>query len=427
MDHKYYSDYLNILREELVPAMGCTEPIAIAYAAASARALLGRMPDRVKVAVSGNLIKNAMGVTVPNTEGMRGIEAAVAAGIVAGDESRKLECIASVSAAELVKLREYLGRGIIAVELCDSELAFDCTVSVEASEESALVRIANSHTNIVHRERNGVTVSDIPICSEREDGLSSHDSLTVEDIVGFAEEVRLSEVEDILLRQIECNSAIAEEGLRGSWGACIGQTLLKCSGESLVNRAKARAAAGSDARMNGCAMPVVILSGSGNQGMTASLPVITYAEAQKRSREELLRALVVSDLCTIHLKTYIGRLSAFCGAVCAGAGAGAGICFLEGGRVREISHTIVNALGISSGIVCDGAKASCAGKIALAVEAGILGWEMFKNGGKQFYSGEGIITKGVENTIRNVGILGHDGMRSTDRTIMELMLKRRLC
>lgn len=424
MDCKLYNAYLNILREELLPAMGCTEPIALAYAAASARALLGKMPERVQVEVSGNLIKNAMGVTVPNTDGMRGIEAAVAAGIVAGNEKKKLECIADVDDGDRDNIRAYLAKSIITVELCESDLAFDCTVKVEANGENALIRMANAHTNIVHREKNGEIISDTPVSCESEDGMSSHECLTVENIIKFAEEVELSDVEPILARQIECNSAISSEGLKNPWGACIGQTLLNCAGDSLMNRAKARAAAGSDARMNGCAMPVVILSGSGNQGMTASLPVITYAEEQKRSREELLRALVVSDLCTIHLKTYIGRLSAFCGAVCAGAGAGAGICFLEGGRVREVSHTLVNALGISSGIVCDGAKASCAGKIALAVEAGILGWEMFKNGGKQFYSGEGIITKGVENTIRNVGILGHDGMKATDRTIMDIMLKK---
>ena len=424
MDCKLYSAYLNILREELLPAMGCTEPIALAYAAASARALLGMIPNKVSVLVSGNLIKNAMGVTVPNTDGMKGIEAAVAAGIVAGDETKKLECIASVNDADRENIRAYLARNIITVELCESELAFDCTVKVEAEGESALIRMANAHTNIVHREKNGEVISDTPVTCESEDGMSSHECLTIENIIQFAQEVELSDIEDILSRQIECNSSISAEGLQNPWGACIGQTLLKCAGDSLINKAKARAAAGSDARMNGCAMPVVILSGSGNQGMTASLPVITYAEEQGRSREELYRALVVSDLCTIHLKTYIGRLSAFCGAVCAGAGAGAGICFLEGGRVREVSHTLVNALGISSGIVCDGAKASCAGKIALAVEAGILGWEMFKNGGKQFYSGEGIITKGVENTIRNVGILGHDGMKATDRTIMDIMLKK---
>ena len=423
MDQKLYSAYLNILREELLPAMGCTEPIAIAYAAASARALLGKMPERVQVSVSGNLIKNAMGVTVPNTDGMRGIEAAVAAGVVAGNAKKKLECIAAVNDGDRENIRAYLAKNIITVELCESELAFDCTVRVEADGENALIRMANAHTNIVHREKNGEVISSTPVRCESEDGMSSHECLTVENIIEFAEAVELSEVEDLLSRQIECNTAISREGLTNPWGACIGQTLMAVAGDNIMNRAKARAAAGSDARMNGCAMPVGILSGSGNQGLTASLPVITYAEEQNRSREELLRALVVSDLCTIHLKTYIGRLSAFCGAVCAGAGAGAGICYLEGGRMREVAHTLVNALGISSGIVCDGAKASCAGKIALSVEAGILGWEMFKNG-KQFYSGEGIVTKGVETTIRNVGILGHDGMKATDKTIMDIMLRK---
>ncbi len=427
MDRELYRSYLTILREELVPAMGCTEPIAIAYASASARAMLGALPERIEVVVSGNLIKNAMGVTVPNTDGLKGIEAAVAAGVVAGVDEKRLECIASVTQEDIERIRDYLARDNISVELCDSALAFDCTVKVYCGSESAAVRIANAHTNIVHREKNGECIVDIPVDSESVDGMTSHDVLSVEGIIDFALSVDIGDVEDILDRQIEYNSDIAKEGLESNWGASVGKTLLALSGDNILNRAKAYAAAGSDARMSGCALPVVILSGSGNQGITASLPVIVYAEERGESHEELLRALVVSDLCAIHLKRYIGRLSAFCGAVCAGAAAGAGVCFLEGGRLREVSHTLVNALAVSSGIVCDGAKPSCAGKIALAVEAGLIGWEMFKRGEHQFVGGEGIITKGVENTIRNIGILGHDGMKSTDRTIMEIMLGRAMC
>lgn len=427
MDERRYSEYLTILREELLPAMGCTEPIAIAYAAASARETLGSMPQRIEVSVSGNLIKNAMGVTVPNTGGLRGIEAAVAAGVIAGRADRRLECIADVGGKDIERIRKYLELKNISVELSESSLAFDCTVAVFSGEESAVVRISNAHTNIVHREKNGEVLFDVPVDSESCDGMSSHECLTVEGIVEFAECARIEDIEEILDRQIEYNSAIANEGLRNAWGACIGRTLLGCAPDSPMSRAKAYAAAGSDARMSGCALPVVILSGSGNQGITAAMPVIVYARELGSDRGTLLRALVLSDLCAIHLKRYIGRLSAFCGAVCAGAGAGAGVCFLEGGRLREVSHTLVNALAISSGIVCDGAKASCAGKIALSVEAGLIGWEMFKRGENQFVSGEGIITKGVENTIRNIGILGHDGMKATDRTIMEIMLKRAMC
>ena len=412
--------YIGILKDELVPAMGCTEPIAIAYASAKARATLGSFPTSCDIAVSGNIIKNAKSVVVPHTGGMKGIEAAVVAGIVGGNSEARLEVLSFVSNEDINRMQKVIRTMPVNVSLSESDYPFDIIVTVRDGRNSATVRIINRHTNIVSISKNGKTLYQGDIDEAIE--IKKKD-LSIEEIVEFANSVDIDLVRSTLKRQIDFNMAIAEAGLKGNYGANIGKVYLESYLPDISVKAKAYAAAGSDARMNGCAMPVVILSGSGNQGMTASLPVITYAEEQGRSREELLRALVVSDLCTIHLKTYIGRLSAFCGAVCAGAGAGAGICFLEGGRMREVAHTLVNALGISSGIVCDGAKASCAGKIALAVEAGILGWEMFKYG-KQFYSGEGIVTKGVENTIRNVGILGHDGMRATDRTIMEIMLKK---
>ena len=421
MDQKLTDLYVKILEEELLPAMGCTEPIAIAYGSALTRDLLGEIPQRVEVTVSGNLVKNAKSVTVPNTGGLRGIEAAVAAGIIAGDANKTLEVISSVSEEQVTLIRQYLSKNIIEVELGESPFAFDYTVKAYYGDQSAEIRIANAHTNVVRSVKNGKIVFDSPIENEHSTGLSDHGCLTVEKIVEFADTVDLDRVKPLLLRQIEYNVAIAEEGLRGDWGACIGQTLLKSGCRDFTTTAKAYAAAGSDARMNGCALPVVIVSGSGNQGITASLPVICYAKERGADEDSLLRALLVANLVTIHLKTDIGRLSAFCGAVCAGAGAGAGICYLDGGKFLGVAHTVVNALAISSGLVCDGAKASCAGKIALSVEAGIMGWNMYKNG-KHFEGGDGIVSKGVERTIRNVGFLGHDGMKITDKTILEIML-----
>ena len=417
-----YQQYVRILEEELIPAMGCTEPIAIAYGAAYIRDLLGKIPEEVHITVSGNLVKNAKSVTVPNTNGLRGIEASVAAGIVAGKAEKLLEVIADVTENDIKNIREYLEKDVIEVELGESPLAFDYTITAKSGQDTALIRLANAHTNIVRSEKNGEILINVPVEDEKCTGLCDHSCLSIENIVKFAEEIDVGLVAPLLERQIEYNSAIAEEGLTGDWGACIGRTIMACCGDDVMNRAKARAAAGSDARMNGCSLPVVILSGSGNQGITASVPVITYAEKLGASGEKLLRALLIADLTAIHLKTDIGRLSAFCGVVCAGAGAGAGICYLEGGGFKEIAHTVVNTLAVSSGIICDGAKASCAGKIALAVEAGILGWYMYKTG-NQFYGGDGIITKGVEKTIKNVGRLGHHGMKTTDREILEIMLQ----
>lgn len=415
-----YEKYISILKEELVPAFGCTEPIALAYGAAYARQVLGKIPESIHVRVSGNLIKNVKSVIVPNTGGLKGIQAAVAAGIIAGNADRKLEVICEVDDSQREQIAQYLDKTHINIELEESSLAFDYTIIAKAGQSSVLVRIANAHTNVVRVEKDGICLKDVPVTGEGSDGMTDHTCLTIENIVCFAEEADLKPVHPVLERQIQYNEAIAEEGLRGSYGANIGKVLLNSYGDGLLNIAKARAAAGSDARMNGCAMPVIILSGSGNQGITASLPVLTYARAEHADSDKLYRALAVADLVAIHLKTKIGRLSAFCGAVCAGAGAGAGICYLQGGRFKEIAHTVVNALAVESGMICDGAKASCAAKIALAVESGITGWNMYKNG-QQFLSGDGIVSKGVENTIMNVGFLGHDGMKETDKKILEIM------
>ena len=416
-----YSTYVRILKEELVPAMGCTEPIAISYCAAIARKTLGCLPERALVEASGNIIKNVKSVVVPNTGGLRGIEAAAAAGIVAGDPDRVLEVIASVTDAQKRDIREYLDRKTIRVKALEAGEILDIVVHAYAADQEAVVRIAGKHTNVVRISLDGKLLKEGFVTAE-DGGQSQADRslLNVEDIVDFANTADLADVRETLERQIECNMAISQEGLTGDWGANIGKVLLGTYGDDVKIRARAAAAAGSDARMNGCEMPVIINSGSGNQGITASVPVITYARELGASQDKTLRALLVSNLITIHLKTGIGRLSAYCGAVSAGCGAGCGIAYLQGGDTRCIAHTLVNALAIDSGIICDGAKASCAAKIASAVDAGILGYEMFCRG-QQFRGGDGILSKGVENTIRNVSRLGSVGMRETDEEIIQIM------
>lgn len=429
MDAVSYQDYVNILKEELVPAMGCTEPIAIAYATAVLRETLGRPAERMEVEASGNIIKNVKSVFVPGTGGLRGIPAAAAAGMAAGDPSLDLEVLSQIGEAEQARIREYLAHTPITVKLADSPLIFDILVRAWAGEDSALVRIANYHTHIVRIEKNGAVLKDLPVQAAAEEGLTDKSVLSVRGILEFAREADLSDVEETLSRQIRFNTAIAQEGLRGDYGANIGQVLLSAYGDDVKIRAKAMAAAGSDARMNGCGLPVVIVSGSGNQGLTASLPVIEYAKELGADQETLYRALLVSDLITIHLKAEIGRLSAYCGAVSAGCGSGAGIAYLYGkdkpeeALLKDVSHTIVNSLAVVSGMVCDGAKASCAAKIASAVDAGLLGFYMYQNG-QQFRGGDGIISKGVEETIHNIGLLATQGMRETDREILDIMTTR---
>ena len=410
-----------ILEEELLPAMGCTEPIAIAYAAAKARQLLGREPERLLVEVSGNILKNVKSVVVPHTGGLRGIQAAALAGAVIGDPEAELEVLSRVSEEQIASLLPARDRVGVEVRFADTPHIFDIMISAFAGKDSSFVRIAEHHTNLVCLRRNGETLLDKPLDDPKESE-TDRSVLSVERIVEFAEQADLEKVRPLLERQIAYNMAIAEEGLRNSYGANIGKTLLKGHEDCLDYRMRAYAAAASDARMSGCELPVVINSGSGNQGITASVPVIVYARETGKTEEELLRALLVSNLITIHLKTGIGRLSAYCGAVSAGCGAAAGIARLQGGGFHKIAHVIVNAVAVTSGIVCDGAKASCAAKIAAAVDAGLLALGMYRDG-NQFYGGDGIVKKGVENTISNVGKLARDGMRETDREIIRLMLE----
>ena len=421
MDQALYSAYVKILEEELVPAMGCTEPIAVAYAAAPARKALGEMPQSVEVHVSANIIKNVKSVVVPHTGGLRGIGAAVAAGIVAGDADRELEVLSAVTEEQVEAMAAYLKDTPISIAASDNGYIFDIQIRANAGEHTAFVQIAGSHTNVIRVEKDDVVLRSLEYTEGGQAEKTDRSLLNVEQIIEFADCVDIEDVKAVLDRQIDFNTTIAEEGLSGKWGANIGRVLLNAYGNDVANRAKATAAAGSDARMSGCEKPVVINSGSGNQGMTASLPVIVYAKELNTTREQLYRALVVSNLVTIHLKTGIGRLSAYCGATSAGCGAGAGITYLYGGKANEISHTIVNAVAINSGMVCDGAKASCAAKIASAVEAGLLGMQMQMQG-EQFYGGDGIVVKGVENTIRNVGRLARYGMAETDKEIINMMI-----
>ena len=425
-----YSAYIQILKEELVPAMGCTEPIAVAYGAAKVRELLGKVPEKIIVHVSGNIVKNVKSVIVPNTGGLKGIEASVAVGVIAGDAGKMLEVISQVSDEQRKEIIEYMNSGVIDVRMADDCHIFDIIIDAYSGNLHSKIRITDSHTNIVLMERDGKILHSVDVVPEEELYNTEDNIFTVADILEFADTVPIEDVYDIIERQIRYNTAISEEGLKGDYGANIGKTLLKVYGSDIKTRARAAAAAGSDARMSGCELPVIITSGSGNQGMTASLPVIEYAKElgcayneDGSIHEKLIRALLVSDLITLHVKSGIGRLSAYCGAVCAGCAAGAAISYMLGGHLEEVSHTLVNSLAIVSGIVCDGAKPSCAAKIASAVDAGLLGHYMYENG-KQFYAGDGIVSKGVEKTIKNVDRLGRDGMSETDKEIIRIMLEK---
>lgn len=416
-----YGAYVSILEEELVPAMGCTEPIALAYAAATARNILGELPDRVLVEASGSIIKNVKSVIVPNTNHLKGIPAAAAAGIVAGKPEKELEVIAEVTEAQAKEVKEFLDRTEIQVKHIDQGITFDIIVTLYKGDSYVKVRIANYHTNIVLIEKNGEILKEVAVEGEKEEGLTDRSLLNMKDIFDFAETVDIEDIRGVLERQIQYNMTIAEEGIKGDYGANVGTVLLNMDEQSLFVKTKAMAAAGSDARMNGCELPVIINSGSGNQGITASVPVVVYAREKGLSEEKMYRALALSNLTAIHQKTPIGRLSAYCGAVSAGAGAGAGIAYLNGGDYEAVIHTVVNALAIVSGIVCDGAKASCAAKIAFAVEAGIFGYRMYVNG-QEFKGGDGIVMKGVEATLKSVGRLGKQGMKETNEEIIRIMI-----
>ena len=415
--------YTEILKEELLPAMGCTEPIAIAYAASIMRHAMGALPRRLVVGLSGNIIKNVKSVIVPATGGMHGIEAAVAAGLVAGCPDRKLQVLCALTPDDKDAIAQCMSTVDMKITEIETIHPFEIVLEGDLDDRHVRVHMVNRHTNVAEVVCNGEEITQrYRILDTTEEAMhADRQSLNVQDIVEYADTVDLTDLIPLLSRQIEMNMAIAEEGLRGEWGASIGKLLLGDGTCSVSVKARAYAAAGSDARMSGCELPVCIISGSGNQGMTASIPVVIYAKHLGVDDETLYRALLVSNLITIHQKTGIGCLSAYCGAISAGCGCGTGICYLHGGKFYDIAHTLVNSIAILSGTICDGAKPSCAAKIAMAVEAGIMGFEMMRSG-HQFYGGDGIVTKGVENTVRNVGRLAREGMSATDREIIRIML-----
>ena len=422
MEQTVYQQYLSLLRQELIPAMGCTEPIALAYCAAATWDAAGgggpELADRVEVTVSGNIIKNVKSVSVPNTGGLRGIETAVAAGLVSGRREKRLEVLAALEPEHHDQIRALLDRRIIRVLPAQNDELLYIEIRLwRADGVTARGILQGNHTNLTLLERDGVPL----LQADRQEGQTKRTlQLSVQEIFAFAQEADPRDLEPLTGRQIDCNMAIAQEGMEGSWGASVGKTIRQVYGEDVHFLARAYAAAGSDARMSGCEMPVIIVSGSGNQGITASVPVAIYARAFGVGRERLLRAVALADLVTIHQKAGIGCLSAFCGATCAGCGAGAGIAYLLGGDYQAVAHTIVNALAVVSGMVCDGAKPSCAAKIAAAIDAGILGYELYCRG-QEFLDGDGIVRKGVDNTIGNVGRMARSGMRETDRVILDIM------
>ena len=422
MNQEISNAYLDILKEELVPATGCTEPVAVAFAGAVCRRVLGDLPEIVNLTVSGNIIKNVKSVIVPHTDGRRGLHTAVSAGICYGNAEKELEVISQASEKQIKSIDKFLDTVEINIKESDADNPFDIQLSVYKGKNNAYVRIIGAHTNVVCVKKNNEVLFEKPFSNDVIHTPENRSFLNVKDIVTFADEIEIDKVYDILKRQIDYNTEISKAGMNGNYGASIGKILIRSYGNSVQNRAKAYAAAGSDARMNGCELPVVINSGSGNQGITASVPVIVYAKECNVSEEMLYRELIVSNLVTIHLKTGIGSLSAYCGATSAGAGAGAGICYLYGGHYDEISHTIVNALAINSGMLCDGAKASCAAKIASAVEAGLLGMQMYMHD-RQFYGGDGLVAEDIENTIKAVSSVAREGMRETDKEIIKFMIR----
>ena len=420
-EHDYY---LDILKEELLPALGCTEPIALAYASAKCREILGSEAERIKVKCSANIIKNVKAVVVPNCGGLKGIETAVAAGMLFGESNRNLEVLEGMKEREVEKVKDYLAKDKVSVSLLESDAKLHFVIEMENGKENALIEVVHQHTNIVRIEKNGKTLLSVPYSeTEINESLTDRSALSVSSIVSFAENVDVDLLKTIIEPQIECNIAIAEEGLKKDYGAEVGKTIAEDKNLSFTAaEASALAAAASDARMSGCSFPVVINSGSGNQGITVSVPVIVYAKKNNISHERLIRALAISNLLAIHEKTKIGRLSAYCGAATAGAAAGAAITWLSGGTIEDIENTMVNSLACISGMICDGAKPSCALKIAVAVNAAFLSHEMSLKH-RHFHSGEGIVKEDVEATVSAVGQIASDGMRDTDKVILGVMLE----
>lgn len=421
MDRKTYENYVRILENELVPALGCTEPIALAYASAKAREVLGCFPEHLSVLCSGNIIKNVKGVKVPNSGGMKGVEAAAVLGMTGGDAGQALEVLESVTEADIARTEQLLAEGFCDCILKEGVANLYIEARAAAQGHEAVVVIEEEHTNITRIEKDGEVLFEQEKKEIKEEEEPDKALLNLADIITFADEVDIKDVQKVLKRQVKYNTKIAEEGLNNPWGAQVGRVVLDEFGDDVKWRAVAKAAAGSDARMSGCSLPVIINSGSGNQGMTCSLPVVEYAKELGKTEEEMMRALCVSNLVALNQKKYIGSLSAYCGAVCAAAGAGAGITYLSGGTLEQIENTVVNTIANAGGIVCDGAKPSCAAKIATSLQAAVLSHKMAMRG-LTFSRGEGLVMDCPEDTIKAVGYVGRAGMKQTDVEILNLMI-----
>ena len=414
-----YTPYRRALMKELLPAMGCTEPIALAYAAAEAGRRLGGYPEEIEVEVSRNIVKNVKSVIVPNTGGLYGIEAAVAAGFVARRPEAKLQVLAEITDEERAEIGRRVMEPMLVRQSQEPDVFF-IRITGRLKGRTDTVTIRTHHTNITCIEEDGRTILSEGDAPQEERAV---EKWRIADLIAAARTMPLGELEPCIDAQIEKNLAIAREGLANNWGCGIGRVLLSRTEAPtpLVLRARAWAAAGSDARMNGCELPVVIVSGSGNQGITASVPVAVYAEGLKAPRGKLLRAVLLSDLVTVALKQGIGKLSAYCGAVSAGCGAGAGIAYLQGFDDDKIQKVISNALAISSGLLCDGAKSSCAAKISMSVEGAVLALDMVRND-TAFRPGDGIVKETTDDTAAAVGRIASRGMVGTDREIIRVML-----
>ena len=422
MNNKLYRNYIDILKEELIPALGCTEPIAIAYAGAKIRDVVGEIPDSITVKCSGNIIKNVKGVTVPNSGGLKGIDIAAVLGLIGGDSNKNLEVLSTVKQEDIDKTKELVKNGFCNCDLIEGSENLHIIIEAKYKNTYSSIEIKNAHTNITKIIKDGkeIFTSDN---SNSDKELADRESLKIKEILNFANEVNIEDIREIISRQIDMNTAISKEGIKNEYGSCIGRTLLKYYGDDIRNKAKAYASAGSDARMGGCPMPVVTNSGSGNQGITVSVPVIQYAEYMKVSEEKLYRALVLSNLIAILQKKHIGKLSAFCGVVCAATGAASGIAYLHDADYKIISDTITNALCTIGGMVCDGAKASCASKISEAVDCGILAFNLARDG-KVFKSGDGLVKDDIEATIDSIGRMAKEGMKGTDIEILNIMIDK---
>ncbi len=417
-----WETYLQVLREELIPALGCTEPIAIAYGAAKAREVLGIFPEKMVAECSGNVIKNVKGVIVPTTGNMKGIETSAILGALAGNPAKKLEVLSQVTPEDIEKTRLLLEEKICDVTLAEGVENLYIKITASSGEEWATVTISHSHTNIIEIVKNGEVMYRDDGTGAAAEGKSDRGFLNLKGILQFANQADIGSLKEVLQEQIDMNSQIAEEGMMGDYGANVGKTLLKTYGERVENLAKAYASAGSDARMSGCVLPVVINSGSGNQGLTVSLPVVVYAKELQVSEEKLYRALALSNLVAIYIKSQIGKLSAFCGAVSASCGSGAAIAYLHEAEDQVIADTIVNTLANTSGIVCDGAKASCAAKIASSVDAAIMSYHMASEG-NTFYPGDGLVKEDVDKTITSICRMAREGMKETDVEILKIMIE----